>query len=737
MNNRQQGGSVAKSAQPGAAKMAKVAKGAQGVPPNAQRMPIQDALANAAKLLNAGRIEQADNLCAQIIKARPTLPDAHNILAVVRHRQGRIDEAIVSLKRAIELNANVANYHSNLGEMERQRGNLDAAAGALKKAVTLDPNSAQAYNNLGIVYYDKREFDKAIESYRKAISLEDKYAEAHNNLGNALRAVGKGQEALKEYESAIEVRENYPEAYNNMGTVLRDMHKLEEAELAYRRAVGLRPEYIEAINNLASLMITQKRYDEALRILSDVHKAHPQDLNTLLNVTRAQLLRGAYQVADRAAKMALNIAPDNVEALCLYGQACHELDRYDDAVASFEKALKIQPNNIEALNFYGVALKSVGRLDDARATFVKALEVQPRAVGTYSNLVDLEKFTPDNPLFKAMVGILGRAKNPEEEHFTALHFALGKAYDDIADYEKSFHHFSTGARLKRKTLQYNEAEVFKFFDDIKAIFNKDFITSRPWEGNQTTLPIFILGMPRSGSTLTEQIISAHPDVFGAGEIKALSMCLGQLRQKYPLLPKYPQMAAQMKPSQFQNVADAYLGFITRVSEGKAKRVTDKLLTNYYFAGFIHMLYPNAKILHTMRNPVDTCWSSFTKLYKDDMPHSYDLRELGRYYRKYMDIMEYWRRTLPPGVMMDVVYEDVVEQGETKAREIVDFLGLPWNDKCLEFHRSERAVKTASVAQVRKPLYKTSVERWRRYGDLLKPLVDAIEGKDENPVPLMK
>ena len=701
-----------------------------GQQPVKQRMSIEDAIANAARLVNAGRIEQAEKVSRQLIKLRPNLPDAHNILAVVLHRQGKLDDAVASLKKAIQLNGTVPNFYSNLGEMERQRGNLDAAETALRKAITIDPNSAQAYNNLGIVHYDKREFAKAVESYTKANSLDKKYAEAHNNLGNALRALGKGAEALKEYEFAIEARENYPEAYNNLGTVLRDMQKLEEAELSYRRAVMLRPDYVEALNNMATLLISQKRYDEALRTLAETHKAHPEDMPTLLNITRAQLMRGNSQVADRAAKMALKLDPENVEALCLYGQASHELDRYDDAIEAFEKALKIQPNNIEALNFYGIALKSVGRLDDARATFAKALEVQPRAMGTYSNLVDLEKFTEDNPLFKAMVGIIGRAKNPEDEAFTALHFALGKAYDDIGDYEKALHHFAIGARLKRATLTYNEAEVFSFFDDIERIFTKEYFEKRPFEGNPSTLPIFIIGMPRSGSTLTEQIISSHPDVFGAGEIKTLSMCLGQLRQKFPLLPKFPAMATSMKSSQYASVAEAYLGFLRQVSEGKFLRVTDKLLTNYYFAGLIHVLFPKAKIIHTMRNPIDTCLSSFTKLYKDDMPHSYDLRDLGRYYRKYQEIMQHWRDVLPKGVMLDVQYEEVVGDGEKKAREIIEFLDLPWNEKCLDFHRSERAVKTASVAQVRRPLYGTSVERWRRYGDGLKPLIDALEDKSD-------
>ncbi len=722
MSNRREGGS-AKTAQP-------QGQAPAGKQPEKRMVPVQDALANAARLINAGRMEQAENICRQVLKARPNMAEAHNVMAVVLHRKGNLDDAIAALKKAVQLNGKVPNFYSNLGEMERQKGNLDAAETALRKAISLDPNSAQAHNNLGIVYYDKTEFNKAAENYRKAIELEGKYAEAHNNLGNAMRALGKMQEALNEYEFAIEVRENYPEAYNNLGTVLRDMNKLAETELSYHRAIALRPDYIDAVNNFAGLLTAQKRYDEALRILSEIHKAHPTDVPTLLSIARAQLMRGASQMADRAATLALKQDPDNVEALCLHGQSCQDLDRFDEAVESFEKALKLQPNNIEALNFYGITLKSMGRLDDARATFLKAIEVHPRAMGTYSNVVDLEKFTADNPLFKAMVGILGRAKNPEEEHFMALHFALGKAYDDIGDYQKALEHYSTGARLKRATLTYDEADIFKFFDDIKKTIGKDYIQNPPFKGNPSSLPIFIVGMPRSGSTLTEQIISSHPDVFGAGEIKTLSLCLGQLRQKFPLIPKYPAMAKTMKATQYATVAESYLKIISQVSEGKALRVTDKMLSNYYFVGFIHVLYPNAKIIHTMRNPVDTCWSSFTKLYKDEMPHSYNLRELGRYYRKYQELMDHWRSILPPGVMLDVQYEDVVADIENKARQIVEFCGLQWNENCLEFYRSERPVKTASVSQVRKPIYDSSVERWRRYGDGLKPLVDALESKDQ-------
>ena len=686
---------------------------------------VKDALERAQTFLNSGRVKQAEALLQSIIQARPRHPDARNLLGVVLHRQGRLQEAMKSIREAVKLNPDNPNYYCNLGEMERQAGQTDMASAALNKAIALDPKFVQAHNNMGIVHYDRHEFRKAAECYRKVIELNPDHAEAYNNLGNAYRAMGQPNEAIIEYENAIEHRENYAEAYNNMGVMLREMQKFEEAEMAFRRAVGFRPAYVEAVNNLASLLIFQKHYDDALRLLADLLKVHPKEPKTLVNVARAQLMRGSNLQAERAVKALLDEHPDNVEALNLYGQICHELDRYDDALKSFERALELRPNDLEALNFMGIILKSVGRLDDARNAFIKALEIQPRALGAYSNIVDLEKFTPENPLFVAMSQMIEKAKNPEHERFMAMHFALGKAYDDMGEYEKALHHFGIGTRLKRAQLTYNEEELFKFFDEIRSIFSEEFFQKRPYEGNPTTLPIFVIGMPRSGSTMTEQIIQSHPDVYGAGEIKTLSACIGAVRMKYPSLPKFPQMAKVMRPMHFAGIADRYLKAISSYSP-TAKRVTDKLLTNYYFAGLLHTLYPNAKIIHTMRSPVDTCLSSWTKLFKDDMPHSYDFKELGRYYGKYYELMAHWRKVLPPGVMLDVQYETVVADPETKAREIIAFLGLEWDERCLKFHESDRPVKTASVSQVRKPLYKSSVERWRRYGPGLNPLVESLE-----------
>jgi tetratricopeptide (TPR) repeat protein len=701
------------------------AKGVRPAPPGKQWMSVDDALGRTHKLLNAGRLQPAESLVRQIVKAKPRHADARNLLSVVLHRLGKHDEAMRSAREAIRLNPKNSNYYCNLGEMERQAGQLDSAAVALRKAIEIDPGCLQAYNNMGIVHYDRREFKKAAECYRKAISINPHYAEAYNNLGNALRASVGHREAIVEYEHAIEARENYAEAYNNMGIALREMQRFEESELSFRRAVDIRPSYVEATNNLANLLIFQKRYEDALRLLGDLLKLHPNEPKTLTNVARTQLMRGSIQQAERAVKAILAENPDHLEALVLYGQICHDLDRFDAAIDHLEHALAMSPNDIDALNHYGIVLKSVGRLDDAHKAFIKALELQPRALGTYSNIGDLEKFTKDNPLFKAMTQIIEKAKEPEDERFMALHFALGKAYDDVGEGDKAFEHYSIGTRLKRAQLKYEEPEVFKFFDEIRGIFSAEFFKNPPFEGNPSEKPLFIIGMPRSGSTLTEQIIQSHPDVYGAGEIKTLSGCIGQLRLKFPSLAKFPAMVPMMRPSQFSMVANNYLKAISAYSE-TAKRVTDKLLTNYYFAGFIHALYPKAKIIHTMRNPVDSCLSCFTKLFKDDMPHSYDLKELGRYYSKYWELMAHWRAVLPPGTMLDVQYESVVDDPETKAREIIAFIGLEWDPKCLKFHESDRPVKTASVSQIRTPIFKTSVGRWRRYGDKLNPLIDALK-----------
>jgi tetratricopeptide (TPR) repeat protein len=700
-----------------------------------QPMRVDRALEHAHKLYVAGHLDKAAQMCTQIASQRPRLPEAHNLLAAILHAQGNSAAAIKSMQRAINLNGNNAQFYANLGEMERQRGKLPQALIALRRAVALDPKSAQALNNLGIVHYDRSEFAEAAKLYEQAIAVNSSYAEAHNNLGNALRALGRYEEALDHYQRALLIRENYPGAYNNMAAILREQDQVAEAEYAYRKAISLSPQYFEAYGNLATLLVQHERSDEALRVLGDALKIDPKHAPTLIHVARTQLHVGNHVQAEQACRLALEQDPNSAEAHAMLGELLHESDRFNEALASFETALLLKPESAEARNHYGICLKSVGRLDDAREQLIKSVELNPRAYGIYANLADLEKFTPDHPHLAAMEAIMRDASDPMSERYMALHFGLGKAYEDIGEYDKAFTHFQMGATLKRAKLKYDEADTFSFFDAIRETFSAEYFARRPFEGSPSNLPIFIIGMPRSGSTLVEQILSSHPQVFGAGEIKEFSRRLNALRSRFPGLPKYPQIAVKMNQAHYKIVTEGYLSTLKGYAP-TAPRVTDKLLTNYYFVGMLHVMFPNAKFIHTKRNPVDTCWSAYTKLFKDDMPHSYDFGELGRYYKKYEELMAHWDAVLPPGLIKTIVYEEVVDDVEACARELLEFLELPWDPACLSFHESDRPVKTASVTQVRKPVYRTSVEKWRRYGDRMQPLADALgyEAKKPEPAP---
>ena len=682
------------------------------------------AIEMAGRLYSDGNFVQAERVCRQLIEHRPGFADAYNVLGVALNAQGKSKEAVASVKRAIKLAPKAASYHANLGEILRQRDQIALAALALKDAIRLDPTSAQAHNNLGIVQYEREEYLDAAESYRTAISIDPSMAEAHNNLGNALRKSGDPEGAMSAYQDALTCRENYAEAYNNLGTLLKEDARFEEAEHALRKAIAQSPKYMEAHNNLAALHFARSQELDALRILGDGLKIDERNPTTLLLTARIQLKRGTHQAAEQATRMVLQDDPENTEALAVLGQILHETDRYDEAIAVLEMALKKKPDNGEARNFYGVALKSVGRLDEAREQILASIAANDVLYGAYANLNDLVDFSKEDELFEKMKTIVESAPNLEVEELLPLHFAYAKALDDRGNHAQALDHYILGGRMKRAQLEYSEEDTVEFFSSIKQAFSAETFLHPSFTGNPDDRPVFIVGMPRSGSTLVEQILASHLDISGAGEVKYLSIALGQLRDRFPSLQKYPMMVEKITPPQYEIVARNYIDRITVGSEG-ARRITDKLLTNYYFVGLIAILFPNAKIIHTRRDPIDTCLSAFTKLFKDDMPHSYQLGELGRYYSEYAKLMAHWEKVLPPGVMTTVDYEKVVGDTEKEARRLVEFLGLAWDPACLEFHKSTRPVKTASVAQVRRPIYSSAVKRSKKYGDGLRELIEAV------------
>jgi hypothetical protein len=306
----------------------------------------------------------------------------------------------------------------------------------------------------------------------------------------------------------------------------------------------------------------------------------------------------------------------------------------------------------------------------------------------------------------------------------SLHFALGKCHDDTKDYDKAFPHFLAGCKLKRAKLTYDPANAVRQFAGVMEIFDKATIDRLRGAGDPSDVPVFVLGMPRSGTTLTEQIIASHPDVYGAGELHDLLRIAERNITGATTPVTFPDNLRALDQKTLTAWGTEYVAGLKQRAPN-AKRITDKMPANFFAVGLIHLMLPNAKIIHVNRNPVDTCLSCFTRLFNRKQEHTYDLAELGQYYVHYARLMEHWRKILPAGAFLDVQYEDIVANQETQARRMVEYCGLEWNDACLDFHNTKRSIRTASVTQVRQPIYKTSVERWRHYEKFLGPLLDAL------------
>ncbi len=298
-----------------------------------------------------------------------------------------------------------------------------------------------------------------------------------------------------------------------------------------------------------------------------------------------------------------------------------------------------------------------------------------------------------------------------------LHFALAKAYDDLARYDEAFAQLQAGNAIKRRLVSYDEAAVAAFFREIAAAFSPALIGERAGAGDPSDAPVFVVGMPRSGSTLVEQILASHPGVYGAGELLVMNDLIADL-------PDYPSGIASVSDAALRRFGRRYVEQVRAFAPG-AKRIVDKLPANFRHLGMIHLALPNAKIVHVRRDPMDTCVSCYSKLFLDGLNFAYDLGELGRYYKMYEALMAHWRAVLPGHALLDVQYETLVGDFEAQARRIVAFCGLEWDARCLDFSRTERPVRTLSQAQVRQPLFASSIGRWRHYEKHLGPLIEAL------------
>jgi len=660
----------------------------------------------------------------QILKQRPKFPPALALLGVVAHRSGKTELGIRLIGDAIEKMPGEPQYHSNRGEMCRIVGRVDEAIHHGEEAVRLRPRIAHYHSNLGIAYYDKKDYERAEACLMRALEINPKLIPALNTLGSVYRARKDMAKAIDYYQQVLAINPDYHESLNNLGTIYVEQDQLDEGLKYLQQAIQVKPNYIEAHCNIATTYLMQGDEQKARAELNKALELDPNYIEAHLSLARIDMENEFLPEALEKINRVLKLSPEHPEALSLSGEVDSRMGFHERARQAFDKAIALNPEKLQAYIGKGHLLMELGHLDEAEQCFKSALTKADDKIPIQVNLCQVKKVKKDDEVFKSLVETYENLDPVAKKRALPLHFILGKCYDDTGDYEKAFPHFMEACKLKRERINYDPKQTDNFVDAIMEYMDKTTIQRLGGSGDPSTLPIFVLGMPRSGTTLTETIIASHPEVYGAGELRDL-MRIAHNPLQGVSTEQYPYSTQYLTHADLAKMGARYAAGL-RERSATATRITDKMPANFLCIGLIHLILPNARIIHVMRDAADICLSGFTHHFAaKNQLHSYDLAEMGHYYRNYARLMEHWRKVLPKDAFLDVQYEELVTDNEAQARRLIDYCGLEWNDACLESHKTERTVKTASITQVRQPVYTTSVQRWRRYEKFLGPLFEAL------------
>jgi tetratricopeptide (TPR) repeat protein len=670
-----------------------------------------------------GNPQEAERLIRQALGHQPDSAEAHNNLGIALAALDRLDQALAEYEQAVTLDPRHLEARNNLGNALNALGRSNEAVAHFEHALALQPQSPEVLNNLGGALAALGRYQDALSSFRKAIALKPEFAEAHNNLGLTLVALQRPDEAMSEYRTAVALKPDYAEAHHNLANALAARSRHEAAITHFEKALALKPNAAEVLNDLGNAMATLDRHAEAIPHFEKACALRPSFAEAINNLGNALAALNRHDEA-LSCRRALAIRPDFAEAHGNLGNALEALSRQAEAIASYKAALALNDEQAEVHHNLGNLWSILGNAEESRCALETAVKLAPRKPEYYRSLAQTKHFTPGDPHLAAMEELARGDASFSAKDRIALHFGLGKAYADCGEHEKSFRHYLEGNALRRQQLHYDAAVTIANFDRIKAVFTPELIRQKRMFGNPSELPIFIFGMPRSGTSLVEQILASHGRVFGAGELEDLQRAVARLERAESGGIPFPELVPSMGEIEFHRLATDYL-VPARALAPDAERITDKMPGNFVFAGFIHLALPNARMIHVRRDPLDTCLSCFTHEFMRGLEWSYDLTDLARHFRAYEALMEHWRRLLPERAMIEVQYEHLVADFETQTRRLLDFCGLDWDQRCLAFHETERPVRTASATQVRQPLYHRAVGRWRQYEPWLGPLLDAL------------
>lgn len=718
---------------------------------------MHDVLSVALEHHRQGRLDEAARLYTQVLSEQPGNSDALHLLGVAALQQGDHRQAVELISRAVASNSGNAAYHVNLAEAYRNLGQLDRAVDCCRMALRLQPHSAEATNNLGMVLLAQARNDEAADQFRAALRLKPDFAMACNNIGNALRLLGDLDGAVSHFRRATEIDPRLAEAHSNLGQLLLERHQPREALAHLRTAVRLRPGLAEARNNLGNalreagkLADARQSYSEALRINPNLAMTYNnmgqalQEENSLddalawyqralqidpasarIHTNLASLLVAQEKYDDALAgyRRALELDPTWAEAHSGLGDVRHEQGHFEQAQAHFREALRHKPDLPGAHCALGTVREELGDFKDAESCWRTALQLDPHLAAPYAALATmLRGKLPDDDL--AAIRRLLADPDLHEGKRSALHFGLAQALDARGAYDEASeslrHANALALALRKKRGQgYDPAKHARFVSGMMGVCSRDFFERVRGIGLDSERPIFIVGLPRSGTTLTEQILASHSGVLGAGE---LSFARDGFEALAPGDERALEALVSLDESTAHRIGKQHLARLRELNTDRL-HVADKMPENYLYLGLLAALFPKAKFIHCRRDLRDiavSCWmTNFQHIrWANDADH------IATRFHEYLRIMDHWQRVLPVRVL-EVDYEETVADLEGMARRLVAWCGLEWEPDCLKFHEGNRPVRTASVSQVRQPVYNRSVARWKHYEPSLGPLFNQL------------
>lgn len=600
-----------------------------------------------------------------------------------------------------------------------QSGNLNPAEEIYRKILAADPEHADALHLLGVVLYQKEDYEAAVEKISEAVRINPRNTIYYSNLGSAYKCLGKNGAAADSYRKALEIRPDYADAWYNLAVTLKSLGRPEESADCYQKAIALKPDYCEAYSNLGSVRKDQGKVDEALACFQKALEINPAYVQAYNNMGNAFKERGELAQAVAAYRKAVEIKPDYVKALNNLGNALNDLGQLEESLACFRKVKETEPDS--RWSAAGEA-KVFMRKGDFKAAYDA---LSPLAESGTDNVDVLISFAQIAPRFGKTEKALGLLESRLEkgvgdtDSLRQIYFSLGYLHDKTGDYDAAFAHYQKANNLRPR--RFDALQHEKYIKGLIHAYPPDAVMEK--SDNNSQVPVFILGMPRSGTTLAEQILSAHPQVCGAGELPYISNIAASLVRLLKDAQPYPGCLPVMSRHILNTLSAQYMKEVRKYS-ADALRISDKMPQNFLHIGLISQLFPKAKIIHCIRDPRDTGLSVYFQNFLGSHAYAFHLEDIGIYYREYERLMAHWK-SLPYISFFNLSYEEMVENQEEMSRKLIAYIGLDWDEKCLEFYKSERSVITSSFQQVREPVYKSSAGRWRNYEKYLKDFAYAL------------